>query len=87
MIEHENYLEQKRYQLEKLKSMAISLRSFVLSGSISERKIHYLLSRIEEKLPKRILLLERRIMAFRMFISMYELRNKVSILIQAFCYG
>ena len=76
--EHEKFLDQKQLELEELKSLLTSLKSFALLGDVSESRIEYVSVRILNKLPNRISLIERRISAFKTFSVLNELKRIVS---------
>lgn len=76
--EHERFLNQMKLELEELKNLVTSLRSFALLGNIPESRIEYMAGRIRKKLPDRISLLERRLSAFKMFSGLHKLRKTVS---------
>ncbi len=76
--EHEAFLAQKTLEHEELKTHLITLRSFVMKGQSSERRIEYITSRIENSLPNRISLFQRRVSAFNIFCDILELKDKVS---------
>ena len=76
--EHETFLDHKMLEHEELKTHHVTLKSFVLLGQLSERRMEYITSRIQNSIPNRISLFQRRVSAFKSFRDILKLKEKVS---------
>ena len=78
LTQHDKFLDRKRIDVEDLKNRVTSLRAYAQHANVPENRIDHIVMRVGNKLPGRISLFERRLIAFRKFSQLCMLRKKVS---------